>query len=63
MRESHLAMEILAASGKVVALDVVEVNPILDERNRTGRLAVDLTLSALGKRVWPWEEIEGLEKL
>lgn len=52
IREAHVVMEMIAASGKLMALDVVEVNPILDERNRTGALAVDLILSALGKTVW-----------
>jgi len=51
-REAHLACELIAESGKLVAMDVVEVNPILDEHNRTGMLAVELILSALGKRVW-----------
>jgi arginase len=51
-REAHTACELIAESGKLVALDLVEVNPILDERNRTALLAVELALSALGKRVW-----------
>lgn len=51
-REAHLACEIAAESGALVALDLVEVNPILDERNRTGMLAVELAQSALGQRVW-----------
>ena len=50
-REVHLAMEMLADSGAVRALDVVEVNPILDERNRTAELALELIQSALGKRI------------
>lgn len=50
-RESHLAMELIAESGALRSLDVVEVNPILDERNATAQLAVDLVLSALGKRI------------
>lgn len=50
-REAHLAMELIAESGALVAMDVVEVNPILDEQNRTGRLAVELIASALGKRI------------
>ncbi|MEP7357779.1 MAG: arginase, partial [Anaerolineales bacterium] len=41
-REAHLLMETLADTGKVSSLDIVEVNPILDDRNRTARLAVDL---------------------
>jgi arginase len=50
-RESHLAMELLAASGKLLSVDVVEVNPILDKENRTGRMAVELLESLFGKRV------------
>jgi len=50
-REAHLAMEIVAESGLVDSLDVVEVNPILDRENATGRLAVELVLSALGARI------------
>lgn len=50
-REAHLAMEMLADTGKLVGLDVVEVNPVLDERNRTAEIACELILSALGKRI------------
>ncbi|MCL6548632.1 MAG: arginase [Alicyclobacillus sp.] len=50
-REGHLAMELLAASGQVVSVDVVEVNPILDEHNRTGRMAAELLESLFGKTV------------
>jgi arginase len=50
-REAHLAMEMLATSGKVSSLEVVEVNPVLDERNATATLAVELVLSALGARI------------
>ncbi|HEX6544488.1 MAG TPA: arginase [Ktedonobacterales bacterium] len=50
-REAHLAMEIVASSGKLLSLDLVEVNPILDEHNRTGDLAAQLALSATGKRI------------
>lgn len=50
-REAHLAMEILAQTGGIRSLDLVEVNPILDERNATAELAVELVLSALGKRI------------
>lgn len=53
VREAHLAMEMLAGSGTVRALDVVEVNPILDQRNLTAEVAVELALSCLGMRVWP----------
>ncbi len=51
-REAHLAMELVAASGKLIGLDLVEVNPILDQRNATAKLAVQFALSALGKRIF-----------
>jgi len=51
-REAHLAMETFAESGVMRSLEVVEVNPILDERNRTARLAVELIASALGKKIF-----------
>jgi arginase len=50
-REAHLAMELVAESGLVGSLEVVEVNPILDRENATGRLAVELAASALGARI------------
>jgi arginase len=50
-REAHLAMELVAQSDKLLALDMVEVNPILDYRNQTAELAVELITSALGKRI------------
>ncbi len=50
-REAHLLMEILADSGKLTSMDLVEINPILDQRNKTAHLAVELALSALGKRI------------
>lgn len=50
-REAHLLMEILADSGKVTSMDLVEINPILDVANKTAELAVELTLSALGKSI------------
>jgi arginase len=51
-REAHLACEVLAETGRLVGMDMVEVNPILDVQNQTAHLAVDLILSALGRRVW-----------
>jgi len=51
-REAHLAMELVAQSGKLVGMDLVEVNPILDQRNATAELAVEFALSALGKRIF-----------
>jgi arginase len=50
-REAHLAMEMLADTGKLVGMDMVEVNPVLDEHNRTATLGTELVLSALGKRI------------
>jgi arginase len=50
-REAHLALELVAESGLVSSLDVVEVNPILDRENETGKLAVELVASALGARI------------
>ncbi|HET7457318.1 MAG TPA: arginase, partial [Gemmatimonadaceae bacterium] len=50
-REAHLAMEMIADTGKLVGLDIVETNPILDERNRTAELAVQLAKSAFGHRI------------
>ncbi|HLY67618.1 MAG TPA: arginase [Chloroflexota bacterium] len=50
-REAHLAMELLAASGQVASMEVVEVNPITDHENRTGKFAEELILSALGRSI------------
>ncbi|SJZ99074.1 arginase [Selenihalanaerobacter shriftii] len=50
-REAHLAMEILAETDILGSMELVEVNPILDERNRTAELAVELILSVLGKSI------------
>jgi arginase len=50
-REAHLAMEMICDSGRMVSMEVVEVNPVIDEVNRTADLAVELVLSALGKRI------------
>jgi len=50
-REAHLAMEMIADAGTLISMDLVEVNPILDERNRTAKVGVDLILSALGKQI------------
>ncbi|HUP22028.1 MAG TPA: arginase [Thermoanaerobaculia bacterium] len=51
-REAHLLMEILAEEADIASIDVVEVNPILDHRNETARLAVELVASLLGKRIF-----------
>lgn len=50
-REAHLAMEMIAESGCADSLEVAEINPVLDEHNRTARLAVELICSALGKSI------------
>ncbi len=50
-REAHLLMEVLAETGKVHSLDVVEINPILDNGNRTAELAVNLIASLFGQRI------------
>jgi arginase len=50
-REAHLLAEILAEEGNIASIDVVEVNPILDHRNETARLAVGLVASLLGKKI------------
>jgi len=50
-REAHLAMELIAESGLADSFDVVEVNPVLDRENATGKLAVELIASALGARI------------
>lgn len=50
-REAHLALEEIAASGRLCSLEITEINPILDRENRTAVLAVELILSALGKTI------------
>ena len=50
-REAHLALELVAESGLMSSLDIVEVNPVLDRENQTGKLAVELAASALGARI------------
>lgn len=50
-REAHLALELVAESGLASSLDVVEVNPVFDHENETGRLAVELAASALGATI------------
>jgi arginase len=51
-REAHLSLEMIADSGKMTSLDIVEVNPTLDVENRTATLAAELILSAFGKRIF-----------
>ena len=50
-REAHLAMEMVADCGRMTSMEMVEVNPTLDNNNRTAELAVELIASALGKRI------------
>jgi arginase len=50
-REAHLAMEIIADHGRMLSFEIVEVNPVIDEKNQTADLAVELALSAFGKKI------------
>ena len=50
-REAHLALEMICDSRRMVSMEVVEVNPVIDEVNRTADLAVELIMSAMGKRI------------
>jgi arginase len=50
-REAHLAMEFIAVSGRLVSIDLVEDNPVLDDRNKTALLGVELIQSAFGKQI------------
>lgn len=52
IREAHLVMEMICDSGLLTSLDLVELNPFLDERGRTAQAMVDLAASALGRRVF-----------
>lgn len=52
IREAHLTMEMICDSGLMTSLDLVELNPFLDERGRTAQVMVDLAASALGRRVF-----------
>ncbi|WP_422028061.1 arginase [Roseovarius sp.] len=52
IREAHLVMEMICDSGLMTSLDLVELNPFLDDRGRTAQVMVDLTASALGRRVF-----------
>jgi len=51
-REAHLICELVAETNKLVGMDVVEINSILDVQNQTALLAVEFILSALGQRTW-----------
>lgn len=50
-REAHLLLEMLADSGKVCSMDIVEINPILDNRNQTAEIGVEMILSVLGQQI------------
>jgi arginase len=50
-REAHLAMELVAEGAELGSIEIVEVNPVLDRENATGRLAVELAASAFGERI------------
>jgi arginase len=50
-REAHLAMEIISDHGRMLSFEIVEVNPVIDEHNQTADLAVELALSAFGKKI------------
>jgi len=50
-REAHLAMEMICDSRRMLSMEVVEINPVIDEANRTADLAVELVMSGLGKRI------------
>ncbi|MFZ5573336.1 MAG: arginase [Thermodesulfobacteriota bacterium] len=50
-REAHLLMEIIADSRRLCSLDIVEINPIIDSRNKTAKIAVDLAVSLFGKSI------------
>ena len=50
-REAHLAMEMVADTGHMISLELVEVNPVIDSQNQTANLGVELALSALGKKI------------
>jgi arginase len=50
-REAHLAMETICDSGRLLSMEIVEVNPVLDDANRTALLGVELVMSAMGKKI------------
>ena len=52
VREAHLIMEMACDSGRVSSLDLVELNPFMDDRGKTANLMVELTASLLGRRVF-----------
>ena len=50
-REAHLSMEMICDSSKMLSMEVVEVNPVLDKANRTALLGIELIMSAMGKKI------------
>ena len=50
-REAHLVMEMVADAGRMLSLEIVEINPVIDVANKTALLGVELALSALGKKI------------
>jgi len=50
-REAHLAMEMIADTKSVVSLEIVEINPVIDQHNQTAMLGIELVLSGLGKKI------------
>ena len=50
-REAHLVMEMIADAGRMLSLELVEINPVIDVANKTANLGVELVLSALGKKI------------
>lgn len=52
LREAHLAMEMVGRSGRLISLDLVELNPFLDDRGKSARLMVELAASAFGRRIF-----------
>jgi arginase len=50
-REAHLAMETICDCSRMLAMEIVEVNPVLDSANRTASLGVELVMSAMGKKI------------
>jgi len=50
-RESHLALEMIADTKAVTSLEIVEVNPVIDQHNQTASLGIELMLSGLGKKI------------
>jgi arginase len=51
LREAHLAMELLDDSGRMISMDLVEINPILDQHNSTADLAVQIIESVFGRQI------------